>query len=142
MDYNNILKNLNVQTNNKLIPEFKIENSSEHIFIHFWATWCGPCRNELPELEKIYINYKEKVDFILISCDNSKLDIDTYIFNNKFTFPVGYDLNNKISNLFSIRSIPSSFFIKSIGNNNYKVENIVGSMDYDTLYKTFNSFVN
>ena len=142
MDYNNILKNLKVQTNNKLIPEFKIENSSEHIFIHFWATWCGPCRNELPELEKIYINYKGKVDFILISCDNSKLDIDTYIFNNKFTFPVGYDLNNKISNLFSIRSIPSSFFIKSIENNNYKVENIVGSMDYDTLNKTFNSFVN
>ena len=142
MDYNNILKNLKVQTNNKLIPEFKIENSSEHIFIHFWATWCGPCRNELPELEKIYINYKEKVDFILISCDNSKLDIDTYIFNNKFTFPVGYDLNNKISNLFSIRSIPSSCFIKSIENNNYKVENIVGSMDYDTLNKTFNNFIN
>lgn len=142
MDYNNILKNLKVQTNNKLIPEFKIENNSEHIFIHFWATWCGPCRNELPELEKIYINYKGKVDFILISCDNSKLDIDTYIFNNKFTFPVGYDLNNKISNLFSIRSIPSSFFIKSIENNNYKVENIVGSMDYDTLNKTFNNFVN
>ena len=142
MDYNNILKNLKVQTNNKLIPEFKIENSSEHIFIHFWATWCGPCRNELPELEKIYINYKEKVDFILISCDNSKLDIDTYIFNNNFTFPVGYDLNNKISNLFSIRSIPSSSFIKYIGNNNYTVENIVGSMDYDTLNKTFDSFVN
>ena len=86
MNYDNILKNLKIQTNDKTNPEFKIENCKTHIFLHFWATWCGPCRNELPELQKIYDIYKEKVDFILISCDNSKLDIDTYVFNNKFTY--------------------------------------------------------
>lgn len=141
MNYDNILKNLKIQTNDKTNPEFKIENCKTHIFLHFWATWCGPCRNELPELQKIYDIYKEKVDFILISCDDSKLDIDTYVFNNKFTFPVGYDLNNNLSNSFFIRSIPSSFFIKKDLDNTFKVENIIGSMDYDILDEKFKNFI-
>ena len=139
MDYKDILNNLNCQTNNKNI--FKINECKSNIFIHFWATWCPPCRNEMQELQKIYNEYKHNTDFLFISCDNNKTDIDTFITNKKLSMPIGYDLNNEIANLFNIKSIPSSFFIKKISNNNFHTKNIVGAMEYEILKKNFEDFI-
>lgn len=138
MDFKNILENLTCQTNRK--NTFKIESCKPNIFLHFWATWCPPCRNELPDLQKIYDEYNSKVDFLFISCDNEKRTIDTFISNENLTIPIGYDLNNVISNSFNIRSIPSSFFIKKT--DNFIVKNIVGSINYPTLKESFEKFVN
>jgi thiol-disulfide isomerase/thioredoxin len=139
MDYKEILDNLKCQTNNG--NTFKIIECGSNIFIHFWATWCSPCRNEIPELQKIYNEYKNNTDFLFISCDNNKTDIDTFVTNKQLTMPIGYDLNNEIANLFNIRSIPSSFFIKRTPNKTYNVKNIVGAMDYKTLKKNFEEFI-
>lgn len=139
MDYKEILDNLKCQTNNE--NTFKISECGPNIFIHFWATWCPPCRSEIPELQKIYNEYKNNADFLFISCDNNKTDIDTFITNKQISMPIGYDLNSEIANLFNIRSIPSSFFIKRTPNKTYNVKNIVGAMDYKTLKNNFEDFL-
>lgn len=139
MDYKEILDNLKCQTNNE--NTFKICECGSNIFIHFWATWCPPCRSEIPELQKIYNEYKNNADFLFISCDNNKTDIDTFITNKQISMPIGYDLNNEIASSFNIRSIPSSFFIKRTSDKTYSVKNMVGAMDYKTLKKNFEDFL-
>ena len=142
MDYNYILRDLIVETNKKSNPKFSIKECKSHFVIHFWATWCSPCKHELPYLQKIYNKYNDRIDFIFISCDESKLDIDTFIFNNKFSFPVGYDISGNISSSFNVRSIPSSFFIKKDSiKNSFDVENVIGFSDPDTLEKKFEDFI-
>lgn len=137
---NTIFKNLTCETNNNTI--FKLDScKSDSVFVHFWATWCGPCRNEIPELEKIYLEYKNKIDFIFISCDNNKSTIDNFITNQKLTIPIGYDFDGSISNKIGIRSIPSSFFIKKTDSDIIDIKNIVGAMDYFTLKKKFSEFL-
>lgn len=137
-----ILENLTCSTNKKEQSAFKVIECKPNMFIHFWATWCSPCRNEIPELQKIYNEYNQNIDFLFISCDNNRADIDTFVTNQKLTIPIGYDTNNKISSDFNIRSIPSSFFIKRTNNNDYIVKNIIGSMDYQTLKQNFKNFYN
>lgn len=128
VDINRI--NFSCKTNDVNKPNFIFKDSGDNVFLHFWATWCGPCKRELPELQKIYNEYNKDIDFIFISCDNSKLDIDTFLFNNKLTIPVGYDLKSQLSAQFNVRSIPMSFLINKKNSN---IEVLIGARDYDQL---------
>ena len=140
MDLNSLIDELVCQTNIKSSNLFESKKCKDNIFIHFWATWCGPCVMELPELQKIYNEYNQKIDFLFVSCDTSKLDIDAFLFNKGLSIPVGYDFDNTISRKFNVRSIPSSFYIKRLQNANYEVKNIVGSMNYSLLKDNFDKF--
>lgn len=88
------------------------------VFINFWATWCPPCRAEMPDLQSFYEDNGEEVIVLtvnLTSSERSAKDIDKFIVNGNFTFPVLLDQHGLLAQRYLVRAIPTSYFIDEIG---------------------------
>lgn len=89
------------------------------VLIDFWAAWCGPCRNAMPDVIKIYKQYHDKgFDIIGISLDRSQEQFETYIKENGITWQQYYDglyWDNKIAKRFGIQAIPHITIIDKNG---------------------------
>lgn len=85
------------------------------VFLNFWATWCGPCLGEMPEIQKLYDMYKNNpnIEFVLVTNENTSV-ISQFIDRKKYTFPVYTALTNP-PNKFSTNSIPTTFLINKNG---------------------------
>jgi thiol-disulfide isomerase/thioredoxin len=100
------------------------------LVINFWATWCGPCRAEMPEIQKFYDKYKNDPDvaFLSMTIDDAATPnemVQEYLTKNKFTFPVLRA--HQYGTLNQINAIPDSWFVDANGNRVY--EGIAGSKD-------------
>jgi peroxiredoxin len=87
------------------------------IFLNFWATWCGPCKEEMPSLEVLHQQFKEK-NFILltISVDYEGLKpVQEFINKHRYTFPVLLDPKCEALDLFEVKGIPTTFMINKKG---------------------------
>lgn len=111
-----------------LAPNFTIEHVDGNkislsnfigkpVFINFWASWCGPCRDEMPFIQEAYDAYGDQIEFIMINViETDKIkDMQTYISEYGFTFPVYLDKKNVVSDLYNIYGYPTSFFIDRNG---------------------------
>lgn len=87
------------------------------VMINFWASWCGPCRQEMPELNTLYDTYK-KAGFVLlgINLDDSKAAVDKSLQKTPVTFPVLLDPKGKVAELYKNKAMPSSYFVDRKGN--------------------------
>jgi len=85
------------------------------IFINLWATWCPPCVGEMPEIQKLYDEYKDNpgIDFYLIT-DDDETKIKNFIAKRGYTFPV-YKSMSMTPVAFRVRSIPTTFLISKSG---------------------------
>ena len=102
------------------------------VFVNFWATWCNPCVQEMPDLQKLYDKYKEKAEFILISSEHKNV-IDTFIKEKNYTFPIGYDTDYENSKNYNTYAIPYTFIIDKEG----KIfKSFLGANTFDT-YEEF-----
>lgn len=112
------------------------------IFLNIWATWCGPCRAEMPGIESLYTSVKEKdIAFVMLAIDKKGDEgkIQKYLANKSFTFPVYrpiHNASNSFPEILRVPSIPTTFVIDRNGDVVYKK---VGSANYDT--KRFRSFL-
>jgi len=85
------------------------------VFVNFWATWCAPCRAEMPSIHDLYDKYKNKdIEFVMISSENDKQKISRYIENKDFEFPV-FQLVSSIPQKLNSNSIPTTFVIDRNG---------------------------
>ncbi len=87
------------------------------VMINFWATWCGPCRQEMPLLDAMYKKYK-KMGFTLIGVNvepDSKA-AEAFLKTMPVSFPVAFDPDSSISKLYSVQGMPSSIIIDRKGN--------------------------
>ena len=86
------------------------------VFIDFWATWCPPCRLSIPYVEKLYEQYKDNEDFVVlgINLQESKEDITKFMKKQKMNYPILLSDNKVISN-YKIASIPRFFIIDRNG---------------------------
>ena len=106
------------------------------VFLNFWATWCPPCKKELPNIEKIYDEYNnDDIVILTITAPNlgqegSKEDIINFLNQNKYKFPVLFDNNVDVFYQYKITSLPSTFIIDKEG---YISEYVPGAMDKDTM---------
>lgn len=77
------------------------------IVVHFWGTWCGPCRSEMPDIQKIYDIYKDKIDFVLISDERSIEQLPFYIEKYQFNLPFYHSI--KPMKFYDVYSIPVTY---------------------------------
>ena len=100
------------------------------VFLNFWATWCGPCRIEMPSMEALYDRYKEKgLEILAVNCGEGQRDVLTFMRDNGLSFPALLDGDGRVSNSYGIQAIPTSFIIDREGK---IVSRLVGSIDWDT----------
>jgi peroxiredoxin len=79
------------------------------VLVNFWATWCPPCRKEMPDLEALYAEYKDKGLVVLAVSDEERAKVEPFIAARKYTFPVLLDEGRKVSEALRIEGIPKTF---------------------------------
>jgi peroxiredoxin len=87
------------------------------VMINFWATWCGPCRQEMPHLEALYQRY-EKLGFKLlaVNVEQDPKGADKWLAETPVSFPVLFDPDNNVSKLYEVVAMPSTVIVDRGGN--------------------------
>ena len=86
------------------------------MLLDFWATWCGPCIAEIPNVKRTYAKYKDqKFQIIGISLDRSITPLEEYIEKKELGWVHYWDNSGKVSNMYKVRAIPSTFLIDGEG---------------------------
>ena len=83
--------------------------------LNFWASWCPPCRAEMPDMEKFYQEHREKVAFYAINLEEPKDKAAAFIENQGYTFPILFDVNGEVGHLFKVRDIPTTVVVDTDG---------------------------
>ena len=87
------------------------------ILLNFWASWCGPCISEMPDIEKLY-NETKGSDLVILTVNlgEDKSTVKSFTDINKYSFTVLLDLDEIVGRQYSIANIPTTFFIDKEGN--------------------------
>ena len=89
----------------------------KYVLVNFWATWCGPCKIEMPSLEALYQRFKNK-NFVLLAISNDMFGasiVKPFVKANHLNFTILLDQRLKASNAFGVTSLPSTFMINPKG---------------------------
>ena len=85
------------------------------VLVNFWATWCPPCRKEMPDLQELYSRFKEKGLVILAITDEAIEKAKPFIEEKQYTFPVLLDSGRKVNEAFRVDGIPKTFIYDRAG---------------------------
>lgn len=103
------------------------------LVINFFASWCGPCKEEAPALQKAYLAFKDLgVEFIGIAVDDTEENARKFIKEYNITFPAGRDATGEISKAYKLYGIPDTFIIGKDGQFKYAH---VGNITEEELMK-------
>lgn len=87
------------------------------VMLNFWASWCGPCRTEMPLLNEIYKKYKAAGFTLLgVNVDTDSKDAEKFLAQVPVSFPVLFDRENKVTQMYDVSAMPSTVFIDRKGN--------------------------
>lgn len=82
------------------------------VFINFWATWCAPCKAELPMLAQLYREHNEEIHFLFVSVDHEGWEvINRFLEQEGLDIPVLLDQDMQVSDLYGVRGWPTTFFL-------------------------------
>ena len=104
------------------------------IILNFWASWCDPCKSEMPDFDEAFAEYGEAVHFAMINCtDGSRETVDSaqsFIDGQGYRFPVYFDTASEAAYTYGASAIPMTFFIDAEG---YLVAYWPGALDGELL---------
>lgn len=138
----------NVQNNTEdknMAIDFTVENAvgeevslysflGKPIVLNFWASWCGPCKMELPDFQSAYEAYGEEVEFLLINLTDgmqeTKETAAAFMESEGYTLPVYYDTRQEAAYAYQVYSIPTTYLIDASGE---IVAKASGMIDKQTL---------
>jgi peroxiredoxin len=110
------------------------------VLVNIWATWCPPCRDEMPSMQKLYDRFKgEHFEILAVSIDaDGREAVAPFMRKMNLTFPALLDPKEKIRGLYRITGVPESFIIDR---NGILVQRVIGPLDWATP-KVFSFFEN
>jgi peroxiredoxin len=79
------------------------------VLVNFWATWCPPCRKEMPDLNALYNKYRDQGFVVLAISDEDAAKVAPFIAEHKISYPVLLDPGRKVNDIFVVEGIPKSF---------------------------------
>ena len=100
------------------------------VLLNFWATWCPPCRQEMPSINRLWAAMKNSSFTIMaVSGGETRTTVEKFITDNKYTYPIYLDPEGKLGTAFSASSIPTTYIIDKQGK---AIAGIQGGKEYDT----------
>ena len=103
------------------------------IVLNFWASWCGPCKMEMPHFEQAYLDMGEDIHFIMVNMTGGRetqKSAQDFLNEAGYTFPVLFDLDMEAAYTYGVYSLPMTVFIDAAGN----VQDLaIGAIDEATL---------
>jgi peroxiredoxin len=115
-------------TDQQLAPDFTLKSNQQGnmrlseqrgnvVLINFWASWCGPCRTELPEMEKLQQDYQDLGFTVLaVNVDEDPNKANVLLDDIKVTYPVLFDPSAKVSKLYDVSAMPTTVIVDRNGN--------------------------
>ena len=104
------------------------------VVLNFWASWCGPCKSEMPDFDAAYQELGEDVQFLMVNLtDGSRETVDSasvFVEEQGYSFPVFYDTESQAAIAYAAYSIPTTYFIDAEG---YAVARGVGALSAEAL---------
>jgi len=107
----------------------------ERVMINFWASWCAPCRAEIPDMQEFYEDTDIQILAVNLTQTEDNYDnVPKFVKNYGMEFPILMDEENSASTTYQIQPIPTSFMIDSEGIIRYKA---MGAMNYDLMVQEY-----
>jgi peroxiredoxin len=102
-------------------PNLRLQEQRGHVvMVNFWATWCGPCRQEMPQLNKLYEKYRDSGFVLLgVNVDDDTRNAAEVASKLGLKFPVLLDTDKVVSHLYDLRTMPSTVLIDRDGKVRY-----------------------
>jgi peroxiredoxin len=118
-----VIANLQPMKDNEPTPEFSLATPQgkkislkdfrgKVVFLNFWASWCVPCREEMPAMEKLYQEYKDK-NFVVLAVDvkDRKEDALNFVKELRLTYPIAFDPEGQVGLLYGAWGLPTTYLI-------------------------------
>ena len=128
------------------VPDFTVYDSEGNevhlsdffgkpIVLNFWASWCGPCKMEMPDFHVKYLQLRDEVQFLMVNMTTGREtqeSAEAFIQAQGYTFPVFFDLDSNAAATYGAYSLPTTIFIDAEGNG---IAKATGAIDAETLQK-------
>ena len=122
-------------------PDFTLQNMNEQevslsdykgkkVFLNFWASWCPPCREEMPDMQKLHEEYGNEIAVLAVNIGESKSTVANFMMQNKLNLPVLLDLNKSIAQDYLVRAIPTTYILDKDG---IIIEKTFGALSYQSM---------
>ena len=111
------------------------------VLLNFWATWCPPCRIEMPSMQRLYDELKDEgFELIAVNLQEPEETVKRFLLENGYDFPVLLDTRGGVGALYGVRSIPQTFLIDAEG---FAVAGLTGAREWDSedLYSALRSML-
>ena len=106
------------------------------VVLNFWASWCGPCKSEMPDFDEAYAEYGDRIHFLMVNVTDGYRETQStasaFIAQSGYGFPVYLDINAATSAYYGVNSLPTTFFIDAEG---YLVTYATGALNMENLQK-------
>ncbi|MBC3898692.1 redoxin domain-containing protein [Acetobacterium malicum] len=147
-------KNLSQKSPLKAAPDFTVTDEAGNpvklsdfrgkpIVLNFWASWCPPCKSEMPHFNKLYSEKKDDVVFLMVDyVDGERETTETglqYVRDQGFDFPIYFDTEQEAAKAYEVTSIPATFFINTDGK---IVTSFQGAIDETSLNEDIQLILN